>query len=573
MSLDRKHAANVLRTISTLAELHGESVHRVRAFANAARAVERIEGDLGEMVATGEVLSVKGIGRGTAAVLEEVASGTPPQALQELEDRTPAGIKELFGVSGLGPKKIRTLWTELDVSSPGELEYACLESRLLELPGFGAKTQERLLEALRFAQHARERRLAPQAWAAARGLLDGLAMVPEVERSEVVGELRRGCETVGQVEVVVATALPLAVERALRSLVGELRGPEEGAWSGVDDAGITCRVWLAEPSSFGAALLWRTGSIGHVEALARRAQASDLRLAGDGLWGSDDRVASRDEEELYRALGCGWVPPELREGAGEVDQAVSGSLPVLVTPEDLRGALHNHTRDSDGRASVEEMAGAARELGWTFLGVADHSPAAHYANGLDAGRLRDQWRRVDELNARGTALRVVKGLEADILADGSLDIPDGCADGLEYVVASVHSSFRLSEEDQTERLLRAVRDPSCRVLGHPTGRLLLSRPGYAVDLEKVLVECAAHGVAVEINASPYRLDLDWRWTRRALELGVKLAISPDAHAIEGLEDVCWGVTVARKAGARPDDLINCAPIEDFLGGERGVPSR
>jgi DNA polymerase (family 10) len=267
---------------------------------------------------------------------------------------------------------------------------------------------------------------------------------------------------------------------------------------------------------------------------------------------------------VYEALGCQWVPPELREGEDEVQRAAAGTLPELVVLEDLLGVLHNHTTDSDGAATVEDMAAAARSHGWSFFGVADHSPVASYANGVSAERLRDQWRRIDDLNASLKGFRIVKGLEADILTDGSLDIPEGCEEGLEYVVASVHSAFRLAQGLQTERLVRAVSNPACRVLGHPTGRLLLARPGYTVDLDQVLEACAEHGVAVEINASPYRLDLDWRWARRALDLGLKLAINPDAHSTAGFDDVRWGVSVARKAGATAADLVNCAEIEDFL---------
>jgi DNA polymerase (family 10) len=287
-------------------------------------------------------------------------------------------------------------------------------------------------------------------------------------------------------------------------------------------------------------------------------------LDEDGLWRGNARVECADEHKIYEALGCQWVEPELREGHGEVDLAAAGELPELVVLEDLHGVLHNHTTDSDGAATLEEMAAAARGHGWSFFGVADHSPVASYANGVSAERLRDQWRRIDEFNGPLSGFRIVKGIEADILTDGSLDIPEGCEEGLEYVVASVHSAFRLTEGAQTERLVRAVSHPACRVLGHPTGRLLLARPGYAVDLERVLEACAEHGVAVEINASPYRLDLDWRWARRALDLGLKLAINPDAHATGGLDDVRWGVAVARKAGATKTDLINCGDIEEFI---------
>jgi DNA polymerase (family 10) len=267
---------------------------------------------------------------------------------------------------------------------------------------------------------------------------------------------------------------------------------------------------------------------------------------------------------MYEIAGCQWVPPELREGENEIHMAATGALPKLPTGDDILGALHNHTTDSDGAATLEEMAGAARKRGWSFFGVADHSPVAAYANGVSGDRLRAQWRRIDELNVSQSPFRVVKGIEADILSDGSLDIPEGCEEGLEYVVASVHSAFRLTEEDQTERLIRAVSHPACRILGHPTGRLLLARPGYAVDLERVLTACVEHGVAVEINASPYRLDLEWHWARRAIGLGLKLVINPDAHSTDGLDDVRWGLGVARKAGATAADLVNCAPIEEFL---------
>jgi DNA polymerase (family 10) len=330
------------------------------------------------------------------------------------------------------------------------------------------------------------------------------------------------------------------------------------------EGGFAVQIRVAPRSGTAAALLWSTGSDDHLSALSERAESVGLRLDESGLWSGGKQLEWGDEDGLYEALGCQWVPPELREGENEVERAAAGTLPELVTSEDVLGVLHNHTTDSDGLATVEEMAAAARDRGWSFFGVADHSPVASYANGVSANRLQDQWRRIDELNASWQDFRVVKGLEADILSDGSLDIPEGCEDGLEYVVASVHSAFRLSEEVQTERIVRAVSHPACRVLGHPTGRLLLARPSYQVDLERVLAACAEHSVAVEINASPYRLDLDWRWARLALDLGLKLAINPDAHSTEGLDDVRWGLGIARKAGVTAADLINCAPIEDFI---------
>ncbi len=564
MTIDRKTAARALREIATLLEVAGDNPHRVRAFANASRAVERIEGDLAAMIDGGTLLEVKGLGRGTVAVVEELAAGRQPDVLAEAHAAVPQGVRDLLGIPGLGPKKVRALWQDLGVTSLGELEYACRENRLVELPGFGAATQQRILDGVAFVRQAGERRLIHEAWAEAETLREALRSVPGVLDAVVAGEVRRCCETVGSIDLVVVTdGGGAAVETAVP---GADRGPD-GEWRGRVAGGLRVGVRVAGVPDAGTALLWSTGSERHVAELVARAEAGGMSLKPDGLRRGGTQLSCPDEAAVYAALGCNWVPPELREGEGEIEWAARGALPELVTMADVLGALHNHTTDSDGAASVEDMARAAGELGWEFFGVADHSPVAVYAHGVDGERLRDQWGRIDAFNAAGVGPRTVKGLEADILADGSLDIPEGCEEGLEYVVASVHSGFRLPEEQQTERLLRAVAHPACRVLGHPTGRLLLARRGFAVDLEQVLEACAEHGVAVEINASPYRLDLDWRWARRALELSVKLAVNPDAHSKAGLADVRWGLAVARKAGATAADLVNCRPIEEFLTGK------
>jgi len=568
MALDRKKSARVLREISRLLEVQNDNVHRVRAFANASRVVERLEGDLEAMVESSELLGIKGIGKGTFAVLEELAAGRTPRVLQDLEKEIPVGVREMLGIHGLGPKKVRALWQDLGAVSLGELEYACRENRLVELPGFGAKTQERLLESIRFARHANERRLINEAWAAATALETALAEHPAVDRVVIAGEIRRFYETADAVELVVVSEDEGAAGAVLGAHLSDVERSAPGRWIGVTGNGFAVRARVVGSTAAAAALVRETGSEDHLDALSERASTLGLELRDDGLWQDDKRIECPDEDAVYRALGCRWVPPELREDGTEVARAAAGTLPELVTTEDVLGVLHNHTTDSDGVATVGEMAAAARARGWSFFGVADHSPVAVYANGVTADRLHDQWRRIDELNRDGSGLRIVKGLEADVLTDGTLDIPQGCEDGLEYVVASIHSAFRLSQEQQTERILRAVSHPACSVLGHPTGRLLLARPGYAVDLECVLQACLEHGVAVEINASPYRLDLGWRWARRALELGLKLAVDPDAHSIDGLDDVRWGLAVARKAGASASDLVNCGDIDEFLNSRR-----
>ena len=564
MSLDRKTAARALREAAALLEVQGENVHRIRALANASRIVERVEGNLEALVDSGEILQIKGVGKGTAAFLEQLAAGERPEILVEVEQAVPAGVREMLEIPGLGPKKVRALWRDLGLASIGELEYACRENRLVELPGFGAKTQDKLIDSIRFARAAGERRLVSEAWTEAMRLVSALQEIDAVEAVQPVGEVRRYLETVGSVDLVVTAGEESAVAAGLADLLNQVQENAPGQFSGVTEDGFAVRATVVSPSEKAAAILLSTGSDDHLGALEARAEARGLRLDESGLWHGDARVECADELAIYEALGCQWVAPELREGEDEVGRAAAGTLPELVVPEDLLGVLHNHTTDSDGAATLEEMAAAARARGWSFFGVADHSPVASYANGVSAERLRDQWRRIDDFNASSPGFRIVKGLEADILTDGSLDIPEGCEDGLEYVVASVHSAFRLTEEAQTDRIVRAVSHPACRVLGHPTGRLLLARPGYLVDLDRVLEACAEHGVAVEINASPYRLDLDWRWARRALDLGLKLAVNPDAHSTAGLEDVRWGVAVARKAGATKADLINCSPIEEFL---------
>jgi DNA polymerase (family 10) len=564
MALDRKKSTRVLREISRLLEVQNDNVHRVRAFANASRVVERLEGDLEAMVESSELLGIKGIGKGTFAVLEELAAGRTPKVLQDLEKEIPVGVREMLEIHGLGPKKVRALWQDLGAVSLGELEYACRENRLVELPGFGVKTQERLLESIRFARHANERRLINEAWAAATALETALAEHPAVDRVVIAGEVRRFCETADAVELVVVSENEGAAGAILGAHLSGVEHSGPGRWIGVTGNGFAVRARVVGSTAAATALVRATGSEEHLDALSERASTLGLELRDDGLWQDEKRLECPDEDAVYRALGCRWVPPELREDGTEVAQAAAGSLPELVTTEDVLGVLHNHTTDSDGVATVEEMAAAARERGWSFFGVADHSPVAVYANGVTKDRLHDQWRRIDELNRDGGRLRIVKGLEADVLSDGTLDIPQGCEDGLEYVVASIHSAFRLSQERQTERIMRAVLHPACSVLGHPTGRLLLARPGYEVDLECVLQACLDHGVAVEINASPYRLDLGWRWARRALELGLKLAVDPDAHSIDGLDDIRWGLAVARKAGATASDLVNCSDIDEFL---------
>jgi len=555
---ERRRVGAVLEEIATLSELAGENPFKSRALMSAARTIVRLEPELPDLVAKGELTAVPGIGKGIAAIIEDVLAGREPAALAELQRRVPPGLSQLLALPGLGTRRARTLWHELGVESLGELEYACRENRLVSLAGFGPVTQNKLLAAIEFQNQIADKHHLSVGWAAAEDVLRRLRTLLPESRSEVAGEVRRCLEVVGEAVVVCAGASTDEIASALQSCLAAPASVGGTEVRGQHRAGIQVRAHVVQPTDFGAALAWHTGSAEHCVQLSIEARRRGLVFANGQLHGGKARhIPCRDEDELYAQLGLPWIPPELREGAGEVGAARADALPRLVEEGDLLGAVHAHTTDSDGMAPLAEMAKAAARLGWSYLGIADHSASAAYANGLNAERLRTQGEAITAHNARGGAPLLLRGLEADILRDGTLDLPEHVT--LDFVVASVHSSFRQEADVQTARLCRAVGRGRGVILGHPTGRLLLARPGYQVDLEVVLQAAAKSGAAVEINAHPFRLDLDWRWVRRAVELGVPISIGPDAHDAHGLADVRWGVATARKGWATARSVLNTRP--------------
>ncbi len=554
----RRRVSALLEELALLAELSGENPFKVRAISGAARTVLRFSGDLEAMAARGELTSVPGVGKGIAALITEALERGEPAQLTELRANLPAGLPELLTLPGLGPKRARTLWQDLGVTSVGELEYACRENRLVALPGFGQATQKKLLDAIEFRNRASLQRHLPVGWAVAEETVAALRRAFPGAQTAVAGEVRRFCEVVGETVVVCADVPPQQAETILKTALADVSTVEGGGVSGRHASGLPVRVVCVPRPAFGVALLWHTGSAAHLEQLVAHAAAAGLKLSAESILDAGGKALPCPEEShAYRALGLSWIAPELREGDGEIEAALRGTLPELVKESDLLGAVHVHTIDSDGLASLSEMASAAAALGWSLLGIADHSAVAAYAHGLDAGRLRAQGVAIAAHNARGGKPLVLRGTEADILADGALDLPADVP--LDFVVASVHSSFRQTVEAQTARLVRAVARGSGTILGHPTGRLLLAREGYPVDLEAVLQAAANSGAGFEINAHPFRLDLDWRWVRRAVALGVPLSIGPDAHEPAGLSDVRWGLAIARKGWATAKDVLNAKP--------------
>jgi DNA polymerase (family 10) len=562
-------AAGVLSEISMLLEVVGGDPFRAKADATAARRLEASGADLAQLAAEGRLTTLPGVGAGIAEVIRELVETGRSSLYERLAADTPIGLYDLMRIKGLGPKRIRTLYADQGIDSLDKLEEAALAGRLAALPGMGAATEKKIIESVAFARAARGRRRLYAALEVAERLLEWLDTLGGVQRAEVAGEVRRDLEVVDSVDLVAAAKEPAAVLAAFRGLSGTASSaPAAGDRAEIQFSdGLRARLVCVPPARWATALLYATGSAEHLAQLEARAETLGLRLAEDGLRRGARRVAARDEAALYRALGMEYVEPELREGWGEVEAAAAGTLPRLVELSDLRGTFHCHTTWSDGRASVAEMGEAARERGWRYLGIADHSQSAGYAGGLPPAKVRSQQAEIDGWNrAHGgkgkKRFRLFKGVESDILTDGRLDYDDDVLASFDYVVGSVHSAFNLGERAMTERLVRAVSNPRLTILGHATGRLLLRRNGYEVDVRAVIDAAAEHGVAVEINADPARLDVDWKNARYAAERGVLVPINPDAHSTLSLDHVQWGVRVARKGWLGPRSVLNAYDLEE-----------
>lgn len=562
--MNAREVARVLAEIAALSEVLDDNPFRARAFQGAARMLETSLPDLEALAAAGALTSLPRVGAGIASTIEELVTTGRSGLHERLVQSTPPGMFEVMRVPGLGLKRVRTLYTALGVDSLDALEEAARAGRVAALPGFGAKTEAKLLAGLGFARAARNQRRYPQAMEDAVRLLEALRGHPDAAVVEIAGPLRRRLEVVDSIDLVAASASPASL---LSAFLGGADAPEGDMAEVTLTDGVRARLRCVPPPAFAAALAWETGSEAHRAALVSVAKEGGFAFGADGVRKGRKTVSFDDEAALYRAFGLDWVPPELREGWGEVEAAAEGRLPKLVEEGDLRGTFHCHTTYSDGRATVAEMAEAARARGWSYLGLGDHSKSAGYAGGLSVAAVRKQQREIDAWNAehggKGKGrFRLFKGIESDILADGSLDYGDDVLATFDYVVGSVHSLFRMPRREMTDRIVRAVSHPALTILGHATGRLLLTRSGYEVDVREVIDACAAHGVAIEINADPHRLDVDWHHARYAVEKGVLVAIDPDAHSTAALGNVAFGVNVARKGWLEAPGVLNTWTLPD-----------
>jgi len=541
--MENKQISRHLRFLSQLMELHEENPFKIKSIANAAFKVDKLPFSLaGKTVA--ELDKIDGIGK---SIAEKIAELLETGTLKETESylkNTPAGIIEMLGTKGIGPKKIVVIWHELHIDSVGELYYACNENRLIEAKGFGLKTQEQIRKTIEFNIASQGKFLYAQAEAIEHGLLQNLNASFTGIKTVSAGEFRRKLEIIKELVVVIETENREQLFSGLNEAAYlSFTAQDEQSWQGKTEHGMAVKLVLSGSENFVKALFTATGDEEHVKTVLSRITDADFQ--------------PNSEQEIYQKAGLPFIEPELREGKYWVEKASAGKLPELITFKDLKGTLHNHSTWSDGVNTLEEMALYSRDqLRLEYFGICDHSKSAFYASGLGIEQVLQQMEEVGSLNKKLQNFHVFKGIESDILNDGSLDYPEEILEKFDFVVASIHSNLRMPEEKAMERLIKAIENPYTTILGHPTGRLLLSRNGYPVDYKKMIDACAANGVVIEINANPLRLDMDWRWHQYALEKGVWLSINPDAHRTTGLWDMHYGIHVARKGGLSKEQCLN-----------------
>ncbi len=617
----RNQVSTALHQMAVLLELSGANMFRTRSYQNASRLIGSLSQDLGELVASGEIFNLKGIGKGLGtAISQAVGEGKWPEDWTDLHTNTPQGLIEMLGIPGVGPKKIKVLHDELGVLSVADLQEACVKNEVAPMKGFGAKSQQKILDGIDLLARFSARRRLDIGLRYGQTFLSMIKDLPGVERAELAGSARRRRETIGDLDIVAAVK-PEDVEAVTNEIlslkgIADVKGAgdskvsvildtsifEDGFSLGHLDANvldaiggesyeqlesggtIDAQVRLVPSHVFAFTLAYFTGSKEHNIRMRQVAQDKGLKLNEFGLMPETEltgieaaatSLPAQNESEIYAHLGLQYVTPELREDLGEMEASAANQLPELITLSNIKGALHNHTTLSDGEASLEQMADAAKRMGWNWLGIADHSPTLQIANGASADDLLSQHQTMQEYNANweseGVDFKLFSGVESDILEDGKLDHPDDVLSQIDYVVASVHAMSRWRGRDEsqnTEDLLKCLDHPSTTVLGHPTGRILQGREGYEVDLHSVLEYMSDANndgqlKAVELNASPYRLDLDWRLCKRAKELGVPVVINPDAHSIQGLGDIDYGVMVARKGWLEEADILNSLSAKEM----------
>jgi len=573
--MDKKDIIEVLERIGTMLEIKGENPFKIRAYFSGARTLQTMEEDLGEVIGEGRLGEIPGIGKALTEKVETLYTTGELEFYDKLVASVPSGLMDLLEVPGLGGKKIKALHEQLDVDSIDSLTKACKEGKVAELKGFGAKTQEKILSGIKNREAYAARHLWWDARAVVERILPALQALPDVERAEAAGSFRRGMETVGDLDFIVASSNPVPIMEWFVGMEGitEVTAHGETKSSIRLEGGMQADLRVVPTEQFYFALHHFTGSKDHNVRMRQKALSMGLSLSEWGLRPEEEKNATRktgpvcasSEEDVFKALGLSYVPPALREGMGEVEAAEKDELPKLLNFEDLQGCFHNHTTASDGRNSLREMAGEADKRGWGYLGIADHSKSSFQANGLDEERLLKQVHAIQAINDSGEfRVRLFSGSEVDILTEGRLDFEDSVLESLDYVVASVHNGLTQDEDTMTTRLIRAIEHPQVTMLGHLSGRLLLRREASKMNVQKIIDAALANGKILELNANPMRLDMDWRHWRKAADRGLLCCINPDAHALHHFDFQYAGVLAARKGWLQREQVFNTRTLPEVL---------
>jgi DNA polymerase (family 10) len=567
MPIHNAYVAEIFNKVADLLDIEGANPFRIRAYRNAARTVGDLPQSVADLVERGEKLSeLPGLGKDLAGKIEEIVRTGTLEQLEELERRLPKGLVQLMRIEGLGPRRIKALYQELGVTDFEGLKKAALENRIKDLKGFGDKTQQQIMKQLgRLTGAAGKRLKLASAEQIAGSYVDHLKKDKGIERIDVAGSFRRHKETVGDLDLLaIVKQDSKAMDRFVEyEDVNRVISKGRTRSTVVLRSGLQVDLRVLPEVSYGAALHYFTGSKAHNIAVRKLGVKRGLKINEYGVFKGEERIAGKTEEEVYRRVDLPYIEPELREDLGEIEAARKGSLPHLLDLGDIRGDLHCHTRETDGRHTLEQMAGAAKEQGYEYLAVSEHSKRVSMAKGLDDKRLAEHIKRIDRLNGKLAGFRLLKSIEVDILEDGSLDLPDEILAELDLTVCSIHYNRNLSRPKQTERILRAMDNPSFNILAHPTGRLINERDPYDVDIEKILEGARERGCFLEVNAHPDRLDLTDRHSKMAKDLGVKLAVSTDAHSMTDLAFMRFGVYQARRGWLEKDDVINTRKWRDL----------
>ena len=574
--MDKKQVSTILEEIGTLLELKGENFFKSRAYERGGRTILSLSEDISDLVESGEVRKIEGIGSALADKITELVTTGKLEYYEKLKASIPPGLVEMTAIPGFGPKKIKKVYDALDIKTITELEKACKEDGLKELEGFGKTTQRNILQGIEFLRKHKERHLFHHALMAAQPLVEAVRNHPKVMRAELAGSLRRKKETIKDIDIV-ASARDKDVEEIMHFFstqpgVKKVTGKGPTKCSVVLEKGINADLRILPDDKFAFILHHFTGSAEHNTAMRSLAKKMGMKVSEYGLFKNEDElIPCKDERGIFAALGLSYIPPELREDNGEIEAAAENNIPAMVELADVKGILHCHSTWSDGANTLEEMALATQEMGYQYFGICDHSEIVVYARGMTPEQVKEQHAEIDELNKKFTDFKILKGTECDIINDGSLDYPDEVLATFDFVVASVHTNLHMSGDDAMNRIIKGMQNRYVDILGHPTGRLLSGRDGLPLDMYKIIDAAAEYNVVIELNASPHRFDIDWRYCKYAKEKGVLISINPDAHSIDGINDMEYGIGIAQKGWLERKNIFNAlslAAVETFFKRKR-----